>query len=162
MGVDLVALSFVRNAEDVQNLISRIRSGGSNAGIIAKIEKPEAITNFEEFLKRPTVLWLPVVISVLKFPAKRCPLYQKRMIRACRAAGKPVITATQMLESMINNPRATRAESSDVANAVLDGTDAIMLSGETAAGKYPIEAVHVMDKICRSIERQSSFNLLQS
>lgn len=154
-GVDLVALSFVRKAEDVQELVSKIRSSGSNAGVIAKIEKPEALEVIDEIIEEVDGIMVARGDLGIEVPSERVPIIQKKIIDSCRRAGKPVITATQMLDSMIVNPRPTRAESSDVANAILDGTDAIMLSGETAAGKHPFEAVRVMDRICRSVETES-------
>lgn len=155
-GVDYVALSFVRSAREVQDLISRIRAQGSNASVISKIEKPEAVDVIDEIIEESDGIMVARGDLGIEIANERVPLIQKKIIRLCRNMGKPVITATQMLESMIHNPRPTRAESSDVANAVLDGTDAVMLSAETAAGKYPIEAVRVMDKICRSVENQDA------
>lgn len=151
-GVDLVALSFVRSFRDVQDLISRIRARGSNAGVISKIEKPEAVDVIDQIIEESDGVMVARGDLGIEIASEKVPLIQKSIIRKCRNLGKPVITATQMLESMINNPRATRAESSDVANAVIDGTDAVMLSGETASGKYPIEVVQVMDRICRTVE----------
>src|SRR5690625_2590493 len=154
--VDYIALSFIRSAGDIQDAISRIRSAGSNAGIIAKIEKPEALDVIDDIIEEADGIMVARGDLGIEIASEEVPIVQKRIIRKSRMAGKPVITATQMLDSMIVNPRPTRAESSDVANAVLDGTDAVMLSGETAAGKYPIAAVEVMDKICRNIEKNAN------
>lgn len=154
--VDFVAMSFVRSANDIQDVISRIRARNSEAGIIAKIEKPEAVEVIDEIIEESNGIMVARGDLGIEIESERVPMIQKNIINRSRKAGKPVITATQMLESMVNNPRATRAESSDVANAVLDGTDAVMLSGETAAGAYPIEALKTMDRICRKVESDAS------
>lgn len=154
--VDYVAMSFVRSANDVQEVISRIRAADSQASIIAKIEKPDAVDVIGDIIEEANGIMVARGDLGIEIASERVPLVQKKIIERCRKAGKPVITATQMLDSMIHNPRATRAESSDVANAVLDGTDAVMLSGETAAGDYPVEAIQAMDKICRSVENNAS------
>lgn len=154
-GVDLVAMSFVRSAADVQQLISKVRVRGSHAGIVAKVEKPEALNEIEDIIQEADGLMVARGDLGIEIASERVPLIQKKIIKSCQRAGKPVITATQMLESMVDNPRPTRAESSDVANAVLDGTDAIMLSAESAVGKYPVQATATMDKICRNIEAET-------
>ena len=154
--VDFIALSFVRTSSDVDALIDRVRASGREVGIIAKIEKPEAVDHFDEILAKVDGIMIARGDLGIEMPMQQVPIVQKQIIRKCLEAAKPVITATQMLDSMIDNPRPTRAEASDVANAVLDGSDCVMLSGETAAGKYPIRAVEAMNEIIRFAEDNRS------
>ena len=152
LGVDFVALSFVRAAADVRDLQSIIRQVGSPARVIAKIEKAEAVESLESILAESDAVMVARGDLGVEIGAAVVPLLQKRIILQCLDSGKPVITATQMLESMIEHAEPTRAEASDVANAILDGTSAVMLSAETATGKYPVEAVATMDRIARAVE----------
>ena len=151
-GVDFVALSFVRQAQDVLEAKDLIRSLGGSAPLIAKIEKREAIDDLPSILEATDGVMVARGDLGVELSTEEVPTLQKRIIEMANGAGKTVITATQMLESMIEHPRPTRAEASDVANAILDGTDAIMLSGETAAGRYPVEAVETMARIARYTE----------
>jgi pyruvate kinase len=151
--VDYFGLSFVRCADDVAHLRAFLGELGANTPIIAKIEKPEALDCIEDILAVSDGLMVARGDLGVEAPPEEVPIAQKRIIRACNEARKPVITATQMLDSMIRNPRPTRAEASDVANAILDGSDAIMLSGETAMGRYPLEAVQTMARIAAVTER---------
>jgi pyruvate kinase len=158
-GVDYLALSFVRTGRDVDEVKGLLRERGTAVPVIAKIEKPEALRNFRAILRAADGIMVARGDLGVEISAEKVPLYQKKIIRACNEAGKPVITATQMLESMISQPRPTRAETSDVANAILDGTDAVMLSGETASGRFPVEAVRVMVKVAVDVERSELFRL---
>lgn len=150
--VDFIALSFVRKADDILNLKYYLSSKGFDKNIIAKIEKPQAVENFDEILEVSDGIMIARGDLGVELPPQVVPVIQKNIIRKCNQNGKLVITATQMLESMINNPVPTRAETSDVANAVWDGTDVVMLSGETSIGKYPVEAVDMMQKILSETE----------
>ncbi len=152
LGVDAVALSFVRNAAEVGVLRDLLDEKGSAAWIIAKIEKREALEQIDEIIEAADAVMIARGDLGVEISTEEVPLVQKSIIVKCLGRGKPVITATQMLESMVTSERPTRAEASDVANAVLDGTDAVMLSAETAIGRYPIEAVRIMDRIIRKVE----------
>jgi|LFRM01.2.fsa_nt_gb pyruvate kinase len=159
--LDYVALSFVRSAEDVKALKTLMKKRfGRTIPIIAKIEKPEAVTALESIIKQSSAIMIARGDLGVEVPAEEVPLIQKSIIRSCITYGVPVITATQMLESMMHNPRPTRAETNDVANAVLDGTSAVMLSGETAAGDYPLQAVLTMSRIALLTERSTDFQRL--
>jgi pyruvate kinase len=151
-GVDAIALSFVRAAEDIRVIRRAITRLGVRVPVVAKIEKHEAILNIDRIVAASDAVMVARGDLGVEIDLERVPLTQKEIIRKCNAAGKPVITATQMLARMVDNPRPTRAEATDVANAVLDGTDAVMLSEETAAGRYPVEAVRVMDRLVRIAE----------
>lgn len=164
LGVDFLALSFVRRASDVVELGDLVKESGKTVSIVAKIEKPEALENIDEILKEADGVMIARGDLGVELPPQAVPAAQDQLIDLARASRKPVIVATQMLESMIDHPRPTRAEVSDVANAVRMGADAIMLSGETAVGKYPVQAVRMMDMVARQTEgylwRQGAFGSL--
>ncbi|GAP98534.1 pyruvate kinase [Leptolyngbya sp. NIES-2104] len=161
-GVDWVALSFVRNPQDVLEIKELISSAGKSVPVIVKIEKHEAIEQMEAILSISDGAMVARGDLGVELPAEDVPILQKRLIKTANRLGIPVITATQMLDSMVHSPRPTRAEISDVANAILDGTDAVMLSNETAVGKYPIEAVSQMASIAVRIEQEHSKQLLEN
>lgn len=150
--VDAIAMSFVRNANDIVELRGAMKIYGKKLPVVAKIERKEAVNNLTSIVKEVDIIMVARGDLGLEMPAELVPLTQKEIIDKCNFYGKPVIVATQMLESMIKNPRPTRAEASDVANAVLDGSDALMLSGETSVGDYPIDTVEYMSKIISSVE----------
>ncbi|HSJ68127.1 MAG TPA: pyruvate kinase [Anditalea sp.] len=153
--VDWIALSFVRSAEDIYDLRRRINDAGKACRIVAKIEKPEALECIDEIIEATDAIMVARGDLGVEVPMQMVPLWQKRMVEKCKLACKPVIIATQMMESMIVNPRPTRAETNDVANAVLDGADAVMLSAETASGNYPVETVKAMNSVIDYIEQNA-------
>jgi pyruvate kinase len=152
LGVDMVALSFVRNASDIDRVHEIMREEGRKVPVIAKIEKPQAVENLEEIIDAFDAIMVARGDLGVELPLEQVPLVQKRAVELARRWAKPVIVATQMLESMISSSIPTRAETSDVANAVLDGADALMLSGETSVGSFPVETVTTMAKIIQSTE----------
>lgn len=154
-GVDWIALSFVRSPIDVLLLKHIIKQQGKETKVIAKIEKPEAIAQIDEIIEATDAVMVARGDLGVEVKIEEVPLIQKLIAQKCRLVGKPVIIATQMLESMIDNPRPTRAETNDIANAVMDGADTLMLSGETAVGKYPIETVRTMNETIRIMEQKS-------
>ena len=158
-GVDAIAVSFVRTAEDVRLVRNRVSAYGSETWIIAKLEKPQAIEHLDSILQAADGIMVARGDLGVEVPPEKVPAIQKHIIRRASEYFKPVITATQMLESMIENPRPTRAEVSDVANAVYDGTDAVMLSAETAAGKYPVTTIETMAAICLEAEKSEQSEL---
>ncbi len=154
LGVDWVALSFVQGPDDVRELRSLV---GDRAGVLSKLEKPKAIERLDEIVALSDAVMVARGDLGVELPPEQVPSVQKRIVRSCRQAGKPVVVATQMLESMINAPTPTRAEASDVATAVYDGADAVMLSAETAAGQFPVEAVSIMNRIILRTEEDSHY-----
>ncbi|MFP8959266.1 pyruvate kinase [Streptomyces nanhaiensis] len=154
MGCDMVALSFVRDAADVRDVHRVMDEVGRRVPVIAKVEKPQAVENMEEVVLAFDGVMVARGDLAVEYPLEKVPMVQKRLIEMCRRNAKPVIVATQMMESMITNSRPTRAEASDVANAILDGTDAVMLSAESSVGQYPIETVKTMSKIVQAAEEE--------
>ena len=157
LDVDWVAVSFVRSRDDLLLARHYMNRFNSSARLLAKIEKPQAVVRFDEILDEADGVMIARGDLGVEMPLEDVPLVQKRLIRKSIHAGKPVITATQMLESMVQSPTPTRAEVSDVANAIFDGTDAVMLSAETAVGAYPVEAVRVMDRVARRVEASAEY-----
>lgn len=160
--VDFIAMSFVRKAGDLKALKRSLKASGGNQFIIAKIEKPEAIDDFDNILSEADGIMLARGDLGIEIPIEKVPRVQKDLLARCNSAGVPVITATQVLDSMVKNPRPTRAEAADAANAILDKTDALMLSQETAIGKYPVEAVKTLRNIIRETEEILETGLLEN
>lgn len=156
-GVDLISLSFVRKPEDIQTLKALLKQKGANIPVLAKLEKPQAIANLDAIVEECDAIMVARGDLGVEMSPEKVPVIQKRIIHLCNQKGIPVITATQMLDSMIHNPRPTRAEASDVANAIMDGTDAVMLSGESAVGDYPLEAVKMLARIATEVEPTIEF-----
>jgi pyruvate kinase len=159
---DYLAISFVRTAEDVNGVRAILHENDADIPIIAKIERGVAVKKFDSILVASDGIMVARGDLGVDIPLEKVPLVQKEIIRKCNRAGKPVITATQMLESMVNAPRPTRAEVTDVANAIFDGTDAIMLSAETSIGKYPVQAVKMMARIAREVEAELPYQHILS
>ena len=156
-GVDLISLSFVRKPEDIQILKALLKEKGADIPVLAKLEKPQAIANLEAIVDECDAIMVARGDLGVEMKPEKVPLIQKQIIQVCNQKGIPVITATQMLDSMIHNARPTRAEASDVANAIMDGTDAVMLSGESAVGDYPVEAVEMLARIAIEVEPAIQF-----
>lgn len=156
-GVDIISLSFVRKPEDIQTLKALLKQKAADIPVLAKLEKPQAIANLEAIVDQCDAIMVARGDLGVELSPEKVPLIQKRIIHLCNQKGIPVITATQMLDSMIHNPRPTRAEASDVANAIMDGTDAVMLSGESAVGDYPVEAVKMLARIAAEVEPAIQF-----
>ena len=152
--IDFIALSFVRNSDDIKELRWLLKDRGKMLPIIAKIEKPEAIKDIDGIIAEADIIMVARGDLGVEMATEEVPILQKMIIEKCNQANTPVITATQMLESMITNPRPTRAEASDVANAVFDGSDAVMLSAETSVGANPVNAVRIMDQIVSAAEHK--------